>query len=334
MGGVGCWKHRLALVAGLVCIALVPVACGNGSDSDALDDALPSADAGGESSGGEGSGAAVSEGERFLIEYASAVCALYEPCCSGEGLGFDAAGCTDWFAKVTAAYLPDEFRPDPAAECLHALSEARAQDPDRCSHVASFDEATLRSQCEKAFVAPAREGAPLLGACMLAADCAALGDGENVICYGGACVRQSRGQAGDGPCYAGGDVGVAAEMFTCDAADGVYCHRADNQCAARVGDGERCPYTNACDDTSMCIGGSCQAFPDRGEPCLNAIPGAGGYCGADSSCDVMTLTCAPGIDIGGVCSDTQKCATGVCIEGVCTSSDWQRNLNCVGRASP
>lgn len=327
MGGFGCWTGGLGAVIGCACFILVPVACGSGSHDPALDDAsvLNSAGAG----GGSG-GAAMSDGERFLTEYANAVCALYEPCCNGEGLGFDGAGCTDWFSKVTAAYLPDEFRPEPAAECLLALAQARAQDPDRCSNVALFDEATLRSQCEKAFVAPARDGAPLLGACTLAGDCAASGGDDNVICYGRACVRQRRGASGDGPCYAGGDSGVAAEMFTCDAADGLYCHRADNQCAARVGDGERCAYTNACDDTSMCVGGFCRAFPDPGEPCLNAIPGAGGYCRADSTCDVATLTCGPSLDIGDACSDTQRCASGVCIDGACSPSDWQQNLNCMG----
>jgi hypothetical protein len=311
----------------------MPVACGSGSSDAQLDDTnvLTSGGAGG-NGGSAGAAGALSAGERFLNEYASAVCAMYEPCCNGAGLGFDAGGCTDWFAKVTAAYLPDEFRPELGAECLLAIAQARAEDADRCNQVALFDEATLRSQCERAFVAPARDGAPLLGACTLAGDCAAGGD-DQVICYGGACVLQRSGASGDGPCYAGGNVGLAAEMFTCDAAAGLYCHRGDNQCTARVGDGERCPYTSACDDTAMCVGGTCKAFPDSGEPCLNAVPGAGGYCAADSACDVTTLTCGPGPAIGGDCSEIRKCSSGVCVDNVCASSDWQRNLNCVGRAA-
>jgi hypothetical protein len=127
-------------------------------------------------------------------------------------------------------------------------------------------------------------------------------------------------------------VGVAQEMFSCDAADGLYCDRASNVCAPRVGDGERCAYATACSETAMCVGGTCRELPGEGEPCLNAVPGAGGFC-RSGACNVATLTCGPGAAEGEACSDTRKCASGVCISGSCARSDWQRNLNCTGRAT-
>jgi len=122
-------------------------------------------------------------------------------------------------------------------------------------------------------------------------------------------------------------------MYTCDAADGLYCNRGDNKCLPRVGADQRCEFGNACDDTSMCVGGFCRALPGPGEPCLNGIQGAGGYCRTEDVCNVSTLLCDPGPALGEVCSEARACASGVCIENVCTASDWQRNLNCVGRAS-
>ncbi len=329
--------RRLHSVLAITCLVWVPLACGSGASGPNPDDAdlLTSGGTSGQAGtgGSGGTETPLSEGDRFLRDYASAVCATYEPCCNAAGMGYDAGGCTAWFAAVTAAYLPDEFRPAEGASCLTALAEARAQDPDRCNTVAVFDEASLRSQCSKAFVAPARDGAPLGGQCLLAADCAASSSGSvegDVICYASTCVLQRQGAPGDGPCYAGGNVGLEQEMFTCDAATGLYCDRANNACAARVGDGERCPYSNACDDTSMCVGGTCRRLPDSGEPCLNGVPGAGGYCRAGTSCDVSTLLCGPPITTGGACSQTLQCASGVCIDGECAPSDWQRNLNCTG----
>ncbi|MEY4548558.1 MAG: hypothetical protein RL685_4753 [Pseudomonadota bacterium] len=321
----------------------VLLACGSGSSRSALDDGSVLTSGGGSagtsagsagSSAGTSGAAPLSDGERFLADYASSVCALYEPCCQSERLGFSAEGCTDWFARVTAAYLPDQLLPEAGAACLAALAEARAQDPDRCNNVAAFDEATLRAQCEQALVAPAREGAPLGGECLLASDCAAAAAQEEgqVICYGGSCVLERHGAAGDGPCYAGGDIALAQEMYTCAAADGVYCHRANNVCTPHASAGEYCPFGNACGEDAMCIGGTCRALPGEGETCLNAVAGAGGYC-RTGTCDRATLLCGPGLAEGEACSETRKCAQGVCLEGSCARSDWQRNLNCVGRAS-
>jgi hypothetical protein len=329
-------SRSLGTLLALSSFALVPLACGDASDNGAPGGGatLTSADAGSTGSN-NASIVPLSDGERFLTEYASAVCAMYQPCCNAAELGFDAGGCTEWFAKVTAAYLPEAFQPEAGAECLRAVAEARAEDPDRCSHVASFEEATLRHQCEQAFKAPARDGAPLGGSCLLAGDCAASGEeGGQIICYGRRCVLERRGASGDGPCYAGGNVELEQEMFTCDAADGVYCHRADNVCAPRVGAGEYCPYGNACDADSMCIGGTCRALPERGESCLNAIPGAGGFCRSGDACDVPTLTCGPGLAMGTTCTEGApgQCASGVCDRGVCVDTDFSRHLNCTGGA--
>jgi hypothetical protein len=260
---------------------------------------------------------------------------MYQPCCEAEGLGYDAGGCTDWLSKVMDAYMPDGYRPAAGAACLQALAAARAGDDDRCSSVGSFDEATFRSLCDEAFVAPARDGSPLGGTCLLAGDCAATGDEDGqIICLSRTCVLERRGNDGDGPCYAGGNVALQDEMYPCDAAQGLYCHRATNTCVPEVPAGEYCPYPNACDASSMCIGGTCRALPAHGETCLNAVPGAGGFCRSHDACDVATLTCGPGLGNGATCTtgDPGKCASGLCVDGACAATDFQRNMNCTGAA--
>ena len=97
--------------------------------------------------------------------------------------------------------------PSAGAECLSALATARAQGPDRCNSVPLFDDAILNALCAKAFVAPARAGAPIGGTCTLSGDCAASGDEPGqVTCYGHICILQREGASGEGPCYAGCDV--------------------------------------------------------------------------------------------------------------------------------
>src|SRR5262249_16904600 len=154
--------------------------------------------------------------DAFLMEYAAAVCAMYEPCCESEGLGYDGSGCTTWFRKVTTAYFRGDYSAADAASCLAKLAEVRASDRNRCANELNFDLATLRSECQKAFGASARDGAAPGEKCLLAGDCAR-SSGETVICYSGTCVLQPRGAAGDGPCAAGGNLGLPHELFTCEA---------------------------------------------------------------------------------------------------------------------
>ena len=73
--------------------------------------------------------------------------------------------------------------------------------------------------------------------------------------------RRATGAAGDGPCYAGGPVVLQPLMYTCDAANDLYCNRGDNVCAPRVAPEERCEFTNACNAEGMCSGGSCRRLP-------------------------------------------------------------------------
>jgi hypothetical protein len=338
MDGLRRGKRWLARALAVTCTAVIPPACSGGSDGTPADEgaAGTSAGSGGSAAntGNGGSAAFASEGEQFLAHYADEVCGMYQPCCDAEGMGFDAGGCRDWFARVTAAYMPDEFVAAEGTECLRALADARAQDPDRCNTVGVFAEATMRSECQKAFVAPARDGAPLGGHCLLSGDCAAAGDEPGkVICYANMCILERQGAAGDGPCYAGGGVPLQQEMVTCPAEQGLYCNRTDNACSPRVGDGERCPFNNACDATSMCVGGICRRLPEEGEPCLNGIPGAGGYCRNGAACNASTLICGAAPTLGEACSETRKCGNGVCIDGECVRSDWQRNLNCMGSSA-
>lgn len=276
---------------------------------------------------GEGATSATSEAERFLKEYAAAVCEMYEPCCQAEQLGFDASGCTEWFASVTGAYFSGDYRAEQGAACLSALEQARADDPDRCRAIGVFDEATLHEECSEAFGTPPRTGARLGESCLLAADCATSDEGP-VICSSGLCLLQLRGEDGDGPCATPDRPPTVA--VRCEARDDLYCQRGENVCRPRVGDGESCPYPGACDDSSLCVGGVCRRLPEMGEPCLNAVSGAGGFCAPRSVCDRDTLTCGPGLENGTTCQESNDCASGICVVGTCESSDFERSLNCTG----
>jgi hypothetical protein len=300
------------------------------------DPAKPAADAG---AGAAGSGDAVSPpaqvgaDARFLVQYASAVCAMYEPCCNEAERGYDASGCSEWFRKVTAAYFRGEFQADAAQRCLDELAAAREADARRCATVKSFDEATLRPACRRAFTAPAREGNPLGGDCLLAADCMSAPGGD-VICFSGTCVLEKRGAQGDGPCRLGrgsGIEGVPDEIVRCDARDGLYCDEAMNACAPQVEPGEACPFGNACTQGALCNGGRCDELPEQGELCLNYVRGAGGFCAAQSACDAATGVCGPPLLVGAACREANQCESASCMGGKCTEPEFTRALNCTGK---
>ncbi|HKP56747.1 MAG TPA: hypothetical protein VJV78_08505 [Polyangiales bacterium] len=275
----------------------------------------------------------VTDEAQFLNEYATAVCEMYAPCCKAEDLGYDRSGCSEWYRKIARAYFPGEFRPDAAASCLEHVAEARKSDSERCSQVLDFAVATLREECRQAFAAPAREGKALGQSCMLAGDCASSTEGP-VICSSRLCLLQLRGNEGDGPCYLSGrsnDEGPPTRFVTCDAKDGLYCHRADNVCRPQVGDGEACPYPGACMANGLCTGGRCVALPAPGERCANAVPGAGGFCRAGSACDRTTLICGPALPLDAACREPAQCASQSCMEGKCTKPEFTRALNCTGR---
>jgi len=279
-------------------------------------------------SSGNGGGAPATAREQFLADYAASVCAMYEPCCNADGLGFDLMGCTSWYSRVAGAYLKGDYLSDEGEECLGALAQARAADVDRCSTVPSFDAATFWDLCSGAVGSAARDGARLGEECLLAADCASSPEGP-VICYGDRCMVQLAGTEGDGPCFiTGGDRPTTS--YTCDAASGLYCDRETNTCAPHAAPGERCPTSSACDPASaMCSGGLCYALPGEGEACLNGIQGAGGYCRPGTVCDRTTVVCGPGLPEGSACNGSE-CASGICDAGTCRRSDYMKSLNCTG----
>jgi hypothetical protein len=254
---------------------------------------------------------------------------MYEPCCAAEQQGFDHAGCTSWFSRVTDAYWDGDFQADAAAACLQALSAARAADPDRCSNVSVFDEATFYAECQQAFTPSAREGAAPGETCTGAANCARAA-GENAICYGNRCLIERSGSEGDGPCSLVGVEPRPTEAYRCDAAAGLYCNRETNTCAPHAADQERCASGDACGPGAMCSGGLCHRLPAEGEECLNGIPGAGGFCAPGYVCNASTLLCGAGPITGEACSSDGDCSEGVCRDGVCASSDFLKSLNCTG----
>lgn len=272
--------------------------------------------------------------EQFLHGYAAAVCAMYKPCCQAEELGFDAEGCTTWYRKVTAAYFSGTFSPEPAATCLRELARARDADDMRCKNVLSFDIATLRDSCRSAFVPAERAGAALGDSCKLAADCASDPSGT-VICLGGRCMLEKRGSEDDGPCYinrsAEGGEQKPTLIVDCLPTDNLYCDRGVSQCKPLLNDGDRCPYNAGCKVGSTCNGGVCVALPGPGERCLNAVPGAGGFCRPQSACDKTSLECGPALPLGASCRDPNDCASGSCMGSVCTKPEFTRALNCTGK---
>jgi len=333
MGRCGTIANAALWRAGV--LALVLVACSSGTDGNLTPEgASASAGMGGSAGlastgGSSGTGGTPSTPrEQFLAEYAASVCAMYQPCCNADGLGFDLAGCTSWYSRVAGAYLKGDYQSEEGEACLAALAQARAADPERCSTEPSFDEATFWDACGEAFAPPAREGAALGETCLLAADCASSSEGP-VICYGDRCMVQLRGTEGDGPCFvSGGDRPTTA--YTCEAASGLYCDRGTNVCARHAAPGERCSTSSACDPASaMCSGGLCYALPGEGEACLNGVPGAGGYCQPGLACDRTTLTCGPGAPEGSTCKGSE-CASGICDDGTCRRSDYMKSLNCTG----
>lgn len=320
------WNRRRRWIAWAV---LATAACSNGG-------AGPGADAG--TDGGSpprsaGGGALVpqTDEERFLANYAAAVCAMYEPCCEAEGMGYDQAGCAEWYGKIVKGYFPGSFRKDKAQACLAALDAARSADAQRCSTVKDFAEATLRAECKDAFAPPERTGKGLGESCMLSGDCASSPEGP-VTCYGHVCLLQLRGKAGDGPCYFGAGDGVdrPTRGYTCEAKDGLYCDRSMNACAPQVEDGGYCPFGNACKPSALCSGGRCETLPGPGERCLNAIPGAGGFCREGSACDPVMLTCGDPLPVGAHCREPAQCESRACMEGTCVKPEFTRALNCTG----
>lgn len=304
MRGGSSWS--CLVIAGFSVVALLSACGGDDSGNEARETSGRAGASGGTaggagttSTGGSGARSAGSEGDAFLSQYAESVCAMYEPCCDAEGLGFDAGGCSEWFSRVTAAYFMGEFRPERGAECLAALAEVSAADPDRCFNVGLFDDATLRDRCRTAFGTPAQSGSPLGGECLLAADCASSDEEGTVICYGGNCLLQRPGAEGDGPCDLLGADELPKEQVVCNPKEGLYCDQVDNVCAPHVEDGEYCSSQNACKPTSFCRGGTCL----RGDS---------------------------GLDVGVACGDPAQCASEVCTDGVCAASDFPANLNCTG----
>lgn len=319
---------RTAFSSLLFCALVTQLGCG-----DDASPAAPKSDAGpdGGAQAKDAATGSASEGDEFLSQYAAAVCAMYEPCCEAEQLGYAAAGCKDWFRKVTAAYFSGSFYPEAAENCLRELASAREADPDRCKNELSFDEATLRESCRQAFGAAYSGGSALGGSCLLAGDCSYDPEGP-VICYGGMCVVDKRGVEGEGPCYViGRDDTPLTLIVHCDASDGLYCHRAERVCKAQGAIGETCPYLNACTEGATCVGGRCVALPGPDEPCLNAIRGAGGTCRPGSACNIETLVCGPAFAEGATCREPAQCESRACMGGKCAKPEFTRALNCTGR---
>lgn len=323
------WRGLFALV----------VACGGSDGAQRADGSAPSAEDGSASFPMDDGSLPRSGESAFLNDYAAAVCALYEPCCEAGGLGYVASGCTAWYREIVGAFfrLRGEYHAERAGGCLAALDEVRRAEPERCREVPSFAEATLRSRCSEAYVTPEREGKALGEACRLAGECAGSGEGT-VLCYGGRCILERRGEEDDGPCIMRrSDEEPLTEIYRCDAPGGLYCHPSENKCTARVSVGELCPAPDACIDGAVCSRGRCAQLPGLDEPCLDAVPGSGGFCRAGSACDVSTLICGAPLAEGETCRESGQCASRSCgcappscLRNICAKADFTQHLSCTG----
>ena len=267
------------------------------------------------------------EVERFLREYAAAVCVMYHPCCIDEGQGYDGEGCTQWMYDLIRSYSEGEFRPDAAAHCMAAFDEARAQDPNRCKTEFSFDEATLRTECSAAFVRAPRSGAQLGGDCHWASECASSTDGE-VTCFEGRCLLQRQGAVGDGPCLFDTLVGTdGTDVFICNASDDLYCDLVDNVCTPFPDVGAACPHLGSCGRGAECLLDVCSRLPETGEDCLNTIPG---LCARGSACDAEHSICGPAFETGEPCELSGQCVSGACRDDVCAVPEFVARMSCTG----
>ncbi|HEU5076075.1 MAG TPA: hypothetical protein VFU02_17905 [Polyangiaceae bacterium] len=264
----------------------------------------------------------------FLREYAAAVCVMYRPCCVDEGQGYDSAGCTEGVYEFFRLQSEGTFSPEAAAHCLAAFGDARAQDPDRCKTVPSFDAAVLRSECRAAFVPAPRIGMPLGGECALAANCASSSLGP-VTCFEERCLVQRPGAADEGPCQLSSALvaAEATEVFTCSSKDGLYCNLTTNTCAELGGPGDTCPHSGSCEDGSMCLLQKCTRLPQRGEACLSTIPG---LCAPGSACDEAESVCGPPLEQGDPCRRPEQCTSGRCRDGHCEEPEFLSRLSCTG----
>lgn len=265
-------------------------------------------------------------GERFLREYAAAVCVMYRPCCLDEGQGYDGGGCTEALYESFRSDTEGEFNPDAAAHCLAAFDDARAQDPNRCTTVPSFDEAIVRTECRAAFLRT--RGAPLGDSCVVATSCAGSSLGE-VTCFEGRCLVQRPGADGEGPCQlsSGLDAAGTTEVFTCSSRDGVYCDLNADACSALVRAGGPCPHSGSCESDLMCLLQVCTRLPLQGETCLNTIPGT---CAPGSACNADSRVCGPPLAKGEPCRWSEQCASGVCRDDECGDPEFLSRLSCTG----
>lgn len=253
---------------------------------------------------------------------------MYRPCCQSEGLGYDGAGCTEWFHETFERQVFGEFDEDAGEHCLAALADATASDPNRCASVTSFNDATLRAECKAAFVPLQRSGAALGEDCHFADDCASSPAGE-VTCFQNQCLLQRRGAAGEGPCLFSVRLEEehATEIVLCEARDGLYCHLEDDVCTRFSEVGEPCPHLGACEAGSMCLTGNCLGLPARGEQCLNTTPG---LCAPGSACDEERSICGSPLTAGEECDSSFGCSSGSCLSGHCADPEFFARLSCTG----
>lgn len=312
---------------GLLVGVLVFSACNDEDQHESIDDGGAAGYPGTQASSSDG-GEDDEDAARFLREYAAAVCVMYRPCCMSEGLGYDGAGCTEWFHETFERQVFGEFHEDAGEHCLAALADANASDPNRCLSVTSFNEATLRAECKAAFVPLPRSGAGLGEDCHFADDCASSSHGE-VTCFQNQCLLQRRGAAGEGPCLFSASLVEegATEIVMCEARDGVYCHLEADACTRFSRVGEACPHFGACEVGSMCLSGYCHDLPERGEECLNTTPG---LCAPGSACNEEQSICGPPLSAGEECSDSFACASGSCLSGHCADPEFMARLSCTG----
>lgn len=266
--------------------------------------------------------------QRFIREYAAAVCVMYRRCCIDDGRGYDGAGCTEWMYDLVRSHSEGEFRPDAALHCLAALDEARARDADRCRTVPSFDEATLRTECRAAFERATRSGMRLGGACTSASDCASPAAGE-VTCFERRCLLQRAGVAGEGPCLLSSGLAEngAHELVTCSARDGLYCSLVDDVCTELGQIGDPCPHLESCEEGAVCLLNACMRLPLPGEPCLRTMPG---LCAAGSACDEDRSVCGATFETGDECLIGRQCTSGICRDGACAEPEFVTRLSCTG----
>lgn len=245
--------------------------------------------------------------------YASAVCDVIAPCCSGLGVSIDPSTCRSTVISTVQASI-NEANP---ANYKYDANAAEACLASTRSALASCQSPGNPGTCDAAFQGKLAKGA----VCTSSIECASPSDGT-ASCSGGVCVVKRRGKVGD-PCYwscheegtstfcSGTGINELQGQSRCFDNDGLYCSDTGT-CTQQKQNGV------ACSDDQECTSGRCDFTSSLCVP-----KGTEGQaCTFDSDC-IDTLYCDD-------TTSTSTCAQKKAANAPCTFDTECQSNSCTG----